>query len=239
MESIPDTIVVQREGVIVWCNRALLTALQCKTLDDSARQAHRRPHHRRRPRDGGVAPRRDGEGRGARHVPRPRDGRLAPHARGEQAAGRDVRGGAGAHEHRARRDRARRAPPADRAQRPHDAARVPRGGRGARDQQPARLRARRSRRLGPGARARGHRVDWLGARHRSRGRGARARDHARSPPLLARRRGTRRGRRRLARPARDHRSGRGQRAHERPPPDSISVRSPRSWATRRASARCS
>jgi PAS domain S-box-containing protein len=34
MESIPDTIVVQRDGIIVWGNRALLTALKCTSLDD-------------------------------------------------------------------------------------------------------------------------------------------------------------------------------------------------------------
>jgi PAS domain S-box-containing protein len=34
MESIPDTIVVHRDGVIAWGNRALLTALRCASLDD-------------------------------------------------------------------------------------------------------------------------------------------------------------------------------------------------------------
>jgi PAS domain S-box-containing protein len=34
MESIPDTIVVHREGVILWGNRALLTALRCTSLDE-------------------------------------------------------------------------------------------------------------------------------------------------------------------------------------------------------------
>jgi signal transduction histidine kinase/ActR/RegA family two-component response regulator len=33
MESIPDTIVVHRDGVIVWGNRALLAALKCKSLE--------------------------------------------------------------------------------------------------------------------------------------------------------------------------------------------------------------
>jgi signal transduction histidine kinase/ActR/RegA family two-component response regulator len=33
MESIPDTIVVHKDGVIVWGNRALLAALKCKSLD--------------------------------------------------------------------------------------------------------------------------------------------------------------------------------------------------------------